>query len=410
MTKINSKNRTPARRLLNNWHDSRRVAFMNVQELCDALQRAINDGLITQQGVDRALQIFRTPPKTVDNDNGQPSECEGDANGGGESNEEATCGADDSSDSGDSEDNESEGESESEQETEQEQEPELHCHDCDKVCTQEQLIAGAKGTLREGEMLCEPCDDDNNKSMLDDDGRVKHPMLETVIKYLTAGIPVALVGPTGSGKSVLADMAFDQLKLDKHGCGAMLSKYDLIGFVDANGNYHNTPLFLAVTKGGGFCFDEMDASAPDAVVAFNAVTDGQKTYTFPHGQFDKHESLRVIACLNTYGNGASADYVGRYKQDAAAMNRYVKVFIDYDPQVEKLCGPKDIVKRCQTVRIACVRLGIRHIVSTRTIALAAKARTAKVTKSEIDRDIIFPGLDENAIKQIKAQMLKADQS
>jgi hypothetical protein len=185
----------------------------------------------------------------------------------------------------------------------------------------------------------------------------------------------------------------------------MLSKYDLIGYNDANGNYHDTPAYNAFVYGGVHCFDELDASAPDAVVAFNGMTDDQRFFTFPNGQQEQHEEYVAIACMNTWGQGASADYVGRYKQDAAAMSRFVKVFIDYDEEIEATLGPDDIVLRVWAIRKACETLSLRHVVSTRMIVQAAAARKlGKATKREIDRDIFFAGLDDAQIKQVKAQM------
>jgi MoxR-like ATPase len=183
-----------------------------------------------------------------------------------------------------------------------------------------------------------------------------------------------------------------------------MSKYDLIGYNDANGNYHGTPAYDAFTKGGVHTFDEFDASAPDAAVAFNGMTDDQPFYTFPCGQHEKHEDYVAIACMNTWGNGADADYVGRYKQDAAAMNRFVRIYVDYNESVEWAIADKDIVERAHAVRRACQALGIRHVVSTRTIKHMQKARTGGVSNRAIDRDILFAGLNADTIKQIKGQV------
>jgi hypothetical protein len=108
--------------------------------------------------------------------------------------------------------------------------------------------------------------------------------------------------------------------------------------------------------------------------------------------------------MNTYGNGADADYVGRFKQDAASMSRFIRVFVDYDPNIERQLGDDDIVKRVWTLRAAVTRLGIRHIVSTRMIVQAQAARAVGVDNREIDRDVLFSGLNEAAIKQVAAQM------
>ena len=167
-----------------------------------------------------------------------------------------------------------------------------------------------------------------------------------------------------------------------------------------------TPAHDAIKYGGLLCFDEADASVPEAGVAFNGMTDDQPFYTFPCGQVDKHESFVAICCMNTYGNGASADYVGRFRQDAASMSRFVKVYIDYDARVEQRIAGKhvDVLQRVWDLREACTSLGIRHIVSTRMIDQARKARVAKVTRKCLDRDVLFAGLDDGAIKQVKAQM------
>ena len=90
------------------------------------------------------------------------------------------------------------------------------------------------------------------------------------------------------------------------------------------------------------------------------------------------------------------------------MTRFVKVFIDYDAKIEAKCGPKDIVERVRAVRAACETLAIRHIVSTRMIIQATKARTiGKAKKAEIDLDIIYAVLEASEITQHKAQMTRA---
>ena len=469
MITVNSKNRGAAKKLLTLLgHDSVQVRSMTVTQLSQAIQFAINRGLITESGAQHALGIDakraeteargeaagsgeRDSDDTDNSGNGTPevdsemqegddgaageasehegeSESEAEAEGEGEESE----GEAEAESEGDAEGEEQEGETESEGESESEgdseaddddsgedsekesdrdeegaageeseQDETLTCDCCGKVCTQSELSAGAEGTPREGEALCEDCDAANNGE------EIEHAMLSTVLKYVGAGLNVALVGPAGTGKSYMARQVAEKLGRDFYVNGAMLSKYDLIGYNDAGGTYHATPAHDAFVLGGVHCFDELDASAPDAVVAFNGMTDDQPFYTFPNGQQDQHADYVAIACMNTYGNGANADYVGRYKQDAASMSRFVKVFIDYDARVEQRCGSHDIVTRVQAVRAACATLAIRHIVSTRMIIQAQKARDNKATKREIDRDIIFAGLDDSAIRQIKAEMKKA---
>jgi MoxR-like ATPase len=270
--------------------------------------------------------------------------------------------------------------------------------------TEQDEDAGAKAA--EDAADDEDADDDDEDEDEDDGEDIKHPIVDRLMKYLAAGLNVALVGPAGTGKSFIARQAAELLGADFYTNGAMLSKYDLIGFTDAHGTYHDTPAYRAFVDGGVHCFDELDASAPDAVVAFNGMTDDQPWYTFPNGQQSKHENYVAIACMNTFGNGATAAYVGRHKQDAAAMDRFVLLYVDYDPKIEtRIAGKhKDILNRVRAIRAACTELGITHIVSYRMFLKAVRSREQGVSKRHIDSDILFAGLDDGAIRQIKTRV------
>ena len=234
-----------------------------------------------------------------------------------------------------------------------------------------------------------------------------HERLPLVIRYLAAGLNVALVGPAGSGKSTLTAQAFKALGREVRGCGALTSQFQLTGYQDAGGTYHASPLFDAWTNGHGFCFDEFDGSSPDAAIAFNAATDGQNVFTFPHGMFPKHKDFLAVACMNTWGLGADADYVGRFKQDAAAMSRFVRVHIDYDRTLEARLADAAICARVWSLRDACKSLAIRHVVSTRMIVQAQAAISAGVSKADVDRDVFFSGLPAATVTQVKGVMKNA---
>ena len=444
---VTSANRSAAKRLLNAWHDSRLVRNMMLSELNERLQRATSDGLITHEGIVRALgqkttrkNDYEQDDKREDNrdnkhDNDERDEHDDRQNDGGNDDESR----EDEQQKNEQEKSQQEKRDEelaaSKQQGKQEYEDggamdDQHSNDEEKQQAYEdgyneaedEDLNGKQDEEQDGNNDDDENDDeqeqdenkdendeeneDEDKQDDDDDDDIEHEMLAVVMKYVKAGLNVALVGPAGSGKSYLSRMVAARLSLVYHSHGAAMSKYDLIGYNDANGTYHGTPAYDAIKEGGLLCFDEFDASAPEAGVAFNGMTDDQPFYTFPCGQVDKHESFVAICCMNTYGNGASADYVGRFKQDAASMSRFVKVYIDYDVRVERRIAGEhvDILQRVWDLREACTSLGIRHIVSTRMIDQARKARVAKVTRKCLDRDVLFAGLDDGAIKQVKAQM------
>ncbi len=370
--RVTSTNRGAAKRLLSTWHDSKMIRVMTLDQLQGALVRAVGETWITEQGVKAALS-------KQDKQRGKAAPAA------------AIQGAD-----GEQDDMNPEAAQAEQNEVAGEQAAQKEIDAADDI-----------STPSEGEGEAEAEKEEEEYRPLDEDEIIMHPMFETVCKYIEAGLNVALVGPAGTGKSFLAAQVAKKLDRKLYVNGALMSKYDLIGFIDAGGKYHETPAYVAFTTGGIHLFDEYDASSPEAIVAYNAMTDDQPFFTFPCGQVEKHESYTAICTLNTWGQGATADYVGRFKQDGAAMDRLVKVFIDYDVTLEKRLGPKDIVQRVHQLRAAVNELGIRHIVSTRKIIFASKSRAKGVSKAEIDRDILFAGLDVETLKQVKAQMKQA---
>ena len=459
---ITTGNRAAARRMLNAWHDSRDVRTMTLLQLDSYLTRAINEGLITFEGARRALEKQEAARRNnaaghhdhddIDPQRDEDDVCEQDGDAGfnaaedkgehgdGEANQaqaqpepewddqldESQDGDGDGeadSEDGDGEDNADkaadgeDGEDESEDDAQGEDEDESEDEHEDKAEAEQEQEDREQSNDDEDEDDSEDEQEDEDESEgkqeqqqeqededHDEQGRKRHKMFPVIMKYIRAGLNVALVGPAGTGKSTIALQVAEELGLEFRSTGALMSKYDLVGYKDATGQYHATPLYESFTSGCLFCFDELDGSSPDAVVSFNAVTDNQGCFAFPNGMQYKHDKFVAIACLNTWGNGATADYVGRFKQDAASMSRFVRVFIDYDEAIEIDLGPADIVDRVWKLRAACTTLGIRHVVSTRMIIFAKLAREQGVTRREIDRDILFAGLDEAAITQVKAQM------
>jgi len=468
MWKVKTSNRAAAKRLLNVWHDSKDVRTWTISELERCLHNAISEGLITSEDVRRALQTGEAIHDSANKDDAQATaseeemESEDDAvtaelddiddmvESAADSDNDASEDASESDDASESEDDSDSDESESsDNESDNESEtpppppldseqpfvthPELaEARDADQHYALDVATEKAQNVAK----LVRALTNVANKNVADlqtkldalekkakaqraktitvrmpdrkPDSEVKidspHMLFETVLKYVHAGLNVALVGPAGCGKSYLTQQLATALQLDYYTNGALLTKFDLIGFVDASGQYHSTPAYEAFVNGGLHVFDELDASAPEAVVAFNGMTDGQGVYTFPNGMQKKHADYRAIACMNTFGNGASAEYVGRFRQDAAAMNRYIRVLIDYDTDLEITLVSDDIATRGHAIRASAERLGIKHIVSTRSLVYAETMRKFGATRKEIDRDCLFAGLTDETVKQLTGDM------
>jgi len=162
-----------------------------------------------------------------------------------------------------------------------------------------------------------------------------HPMLPKLLDVHAIGENAYLVGPASSGKTTMAKQCADALGLAFHATGAVVDKFELLGFVDAGGKYHRTALREAVEHGGVFLFDEVDSSYPAPLNAFNALLENGHI-TFPDGatfQVDRTKTFFVCAA-NTLGTGANRTYVGRFELDRAFLDRFVQLEVDYDEAIE----------------------------------------------------------------------------
>lgn len=250
-----------------------------------------------------------------------------------------------------------------------------------------------------------------------------HTSIKDVLVNINVGNLVFLVGPAGSGKTTIAMTVSDILELDFYFTGAVHQKHELLGFVDAKGEVVRTPFRDAYEKGGLFLFDEFDASSPNAITAFNAALANSKC-AFPDKIADRHPDFVAIAAGNTYGTGASRQYVGRYQQDAASLDRFVFIEIDYDTNLEmklahdafKEWGGKydwmlnDYMESVIKIRGAIRELGISHIVSPRASIMGAKLIAQGVKRQNVDEYVIYKGMNLESRKQILMKLSNASSS
>ena len=238
-------------------------------------------------------------------------------------------------------------------------------HECDK------FLVENYGTLERKIVL------KVNDNVVNADGEIVHNKFETVLKFVQQKEPVFLVGPAGSGKNVICKQVAKALGLDFYFSNAVTQEYKITGFTDAMGVFHETQFYKAFKNGGLFFLDEIDASVPDVLVVLNAaLANGYFDFPAPIGYVEAHPDFRVVAAGNTYGYGASMEYVGRTQIDAATLDRFSLVEIGYDEQIENYLanGDQDIVKLVHAFREACEKSGVRFVVSYRGIKGIARMK------------------------------------
>ena len=231
---------------------------------------------------------------------------------------------------------------------------------------------------------------------------VVHSKFDTVLKFVQANEPVFLTGPAGSGKNVLCQQVAKALGLDFYFSNAVTQEYKITGFTDAMGVFHESQFFKAFKNGGLFMLDEMDASIPEVLIILNAaIANRYFDFPAPIGYVEAHKDFRVIAAGNTFGNGADYDYVGRNQLDAASLDRFAQVRIDYDERIEASCanGDNDLLRFCRKFRAETKKAGIRTVVSYRAISRLAKL-SAMMDADELLESCLIKSLELDDLNAI----------
>lgn len=184
-----------------------------------------------------------------------------------------------------------------------------------------------------------------------------HAKLPRVLKHLSRGLHVMVVGPAGTGKTSLAADAAKALDVPffKQSMSPTMPLSKLDGFINAAGSYVRVLLREAWEHGGLFLFDEIDNSHPGVLAALNDLLSGDLA-AFADGMIPKHEKFFVIAAANTYGRGADRQYVARQAMDAATLDRFSIIEVEVDEALEeRICVSTGLAHEQVTAVLTHVR-------------------------------------------------------
>lgn len=192
-----------------------------------------------------------------------------------------------------------------------------------------------------------------------------------IVRTVAQKVPVYMYGPAGCGKSHTAKQVAEAIGLDFYETSTVLFAHEMKGYGDASGKFVETPFYKAFTNGGLFFLDEVDASAPDALVVLNtAIANGR--FDFPVvGNVKAHENFRVMAAGNTLMTGADLDYTARAVQDKSFINRFFFIGFDYDEEIEKAITGNDteLIEFAHDFRSAAKNAGLSVCLSYRQLAV-----------------------------------------
>jgi hypothetical protein len=233
---------------------------------------------------------------------------------------------------------------------------------------------------------------------------LQHAKLPDLIKCLSAGLHVWLAGPSGSGKTHAAEQAAKALGLSFGLHGAMTMAHELTGFVDAGGRYHDTPFVRAFRNGGVILLDELDAGSNEALLALNAAL-ANGIMCLPNGDnIPAHPDFKCIGAANTYGQGATHEYVGRTRIDAAFLQRFgAAIAWDYDESLEDaMSGNPAWVKRVQDARKKAATVGLKVLITPRSSQAGARLIAAGYSPDQAAELTYMRGLSADQKRQLGA--------
>ena len=237
---------------------------------------------------------------------------------------------------------------------------------------------------------------------------IVHQAFNRILQAVSANISggILLVGGAGAGKTTTCHKVADALKLPFRTISVckQTTLSHLVGFINVSGEYVSTPFREAYEKGGVFLLDEFDAGNENVVLALNsALANG--LCEFPDKQIERHKDFRCLASANTYGTGATLQFVGRNKLDGATLDRFVVIEHDYDSKLEfALCGNDKWAERVLSIRKSIDKLGIRHIVSPRASINGAKLLAIGWKQAEVEQAVIWKGLDKSEVQRVLATL------
>lgn len=232
-----------------------------------------------------------------------------------------------------------------------------------------------------------------------------HYRTPLVIRIVALGHAVMMVGPAGCGKTTIGEHAARALQLPFYITSTINDTHELIGFVDGHGKYHDTPFRNAFEKGGVWIADEIDAWDASALLAANsALANGYANFPDRPEPITRHADFRMIATANTFGTGADRVYVGRNELDAASLDRFAVIEIDYDLDLERMfAGSADRwLERVWSVRKSVNKNKIRHVVSSRAIGMGAAALSIGIDWSDVETIYLFKGMSTKDRAKIDA--------
>lgn len=186
-----------------------------------------------------------------------------------------------------------------------------------------------------------------------------------------------LVGPAGSGKSTMVRNTANKMELPYLciSCGIGTSAAEFVGYKYPTREATKFSDFY--TKPSIILIDEITALDPAVAQVLNAALANDEIETTT-GLVKRHPECIIVATSNTFGNGASRQYVANNQLDASTIDRFVGATIEIDYSVDfEAQYDKEVVNYVNLLRKCIKQNEVRRVASTRMIQSGTKLKAKK---------------------------------
>ena len=243
-----------------------------------------------------------------------------------------------------------------------------------------------------------------------------HHMMEKVLRAIQAGFKnIMLVGPAGTGKTTLAKQVASALGRDFGflSLSGGITESHLLGrcvpsLKDGTPKFYPAEFVRTYEQGGVFLLDEVDGADPNVMVACNAaLANGMLKNPISDTTHERHEDTVLICAANTFGRGASAQYVGRNPLDAATLDRFIGATFEvgYDASIEESIASQagdvgiSFMRWVQEVRNEVEACRMRRVIGTRMIEAGVKWLSIGESLSDVKEKMLV-GWSEDEKRKI----------
>jgi cobaltochelatase CobS len=181
--------------------------------------------------------------------------------------------------------------------------------------------------------------------------------------------------------------------------------------------YYNGPFLNGYESGGLVVLEEFDTVDPSVVLVLNTAIDSDTLPVPNRGDkplAKRHKDFYLIIDANTFGDGASREYVGRMQQDAAFLDRFTGAtfFLDYCPELESQLAlqykkhGQNVLAFVRELRKKTRETQTRRIVSTRLLLRMCQWTEAGLTPDQAMSRCLVHWTDAERAKLETGQILQ----